>query len=474
MPDFNRVAVIGLDCADPVLFKQWREKLPTIDKLMNQGLFSPMKSTIPPITVPAWMAMATSKSPGDLGIYGFRNRVDYSYGNLRIAQGDQIYEKTVWDILGLHGKTSIILGVPLTYPVRYVKGQLVSCFLTPGTHAVFTSPSRLKEEVLSKFPLYKFDVENFRSKDYRRLEQEIKQFTEQQFDLAEYLIENKSWDFFMMVNMGTDRIQHAFWHFMDEEHVLHEPNSEYKETILNHYRLLDERIERLLKLLPDDTLIMIVSDHGAQRMEGGFCINEWLIDNGYLHLKNVVKQVTPFTKLDVDWSKTKAFANGGYYGRLFLNIKGREPEGTVEPDEVELLLSEIKAKLSALKLPDGSAMNNTLYIPHEIYPTGCKNIPPDGILYFHDLYWRSIGSVGHGSWFIKHNDSGPDGANHSQYGVFLCVQKRNGIFHYPEDFQFNPEREELLLYDVAPTILDGFGIMVPADMQGVSLFRKKE
>lgn len=472
MSGFSRVAVIGIDGADPDLFLNWASKLPTIQKLIDRGLFFPMKSTIPPITVPAWMAMATSKSPGDLGIYGFKNRTDYTYDSLRIAQFDQISEPTVWDILGLYGRRSIILGVPLTYPVRQIKGCLVSCFLTPGTHVEFTSPSKLREEILKKFPSYKFDIENYRTNEYARLEQEIKQFTEQQFNLAEYLLKNKPWDFFMMVNIGTDRVQHGFWHFMDDKHVLYTRDPRYQDVILNHYRLLDERIKRLLEILPDNTLIFIVSDHGAQRMDGGFCFNEWLIDNGYLKLKKSVKQVTPFNQLEIDWANTKAYSYGGYYGRLFINIKDREPDGTVGLDEVEELLAEIQDKLSTLRLPDGSPMNNVLYRPYDIYPR-CRNIAPDAILYFHNLYWRSIGSVGHGTWFIKNNDEGPDGANHKEYGVFLCSYKRNGMFYRPEGVGFLPDRDELTLYDIAPTILDSFGIKVPSDMLGQSLFRKE-
>ena len=97
----KKMAVIGLDCADPKLvFEEFIDELPTIKKIAEKGSHGPLESTIPPITVPAWMSMMTGKDPGTLGFYGFRNRKDYSYDSVFFANSKLVKEKTVWDKLG--------------------------------------------------------------------------------------------------------------------------------------------------------------------------------------------------------------------------------------------------------------------------------------------------------------------------------------------------------------------------------------
>src|SRR5689334_14010434 len=124
---YSRVCLIGLDCVPPELvFERWRAELPNLDRLMRSGMYGPLESTIPPITVPAWMCIMTGKDPGVLGIYGFRNRIDHSYGGLELASSLMVAEDGVWDILGRHGKRSILLGIPLTHPPRPISGLLIT------------------------------------------------------------------------------------------------------------------------------------------------------------------------------------------------------------------------------------------------------------------------------------------------------------------------------------------------------------
>ncbi len=129
----RKVMVIGLDCADPSLvFDQFAEDMPNITKLRQGGLWGDLNSAIPCITVPAWSSMLSSRDPGVLGFYGFRNRADYTYDKLSIATSLAVKEKRVWDYLTEAGKESVIVGVPQTYPVKPIKGHMVSSFLTPS------------------------------------------------------------------------------------------------------------------------------------------------------------------------------------------------------------------------------------------------------------------------------------------------------------------------------------------------------
>ena len=282
----KRVLVIGLDCAAPqFVFDRWLPELPTIRSLTERGSFGVLRSCDPPITVPAWSVMTSSRSPGSLGFYGFRNRRDHSYDQLVFADSRAVRVPRVWDILSARERDVIVLGVPQTYPPSRVNGELVSCFLTPDTRTSrYTYPPELKDEIEQVVGHYLVDVENFRSDDKDRLLDQIEEMTEKRFRLAEHLLETRPWDLFFMVEMGTDRIHHGFWRFTDSEHRLFEPGNPYEHAMLDYYKRLDAKIASLLRFADDETAVLVVSDHGAKRMDGGICINEWLRREGYLVL----------------------------------------------------------------------------------------------------------------------------------------------------------------------------------------------
>lgn len=453
----KKVFVLGLDSVPPeLLFERWLNQLPNIQRLINKGKYGEMKSTIPAITCPAWMSMMTSANPGRLGIYGFRNRTSYDYEGLSFANSKTVAVDTVWNILSGLGKKVVVIGVPLTYPPQPVNGCMVTCFLTPDTKGEYTYPPGLKAEVESVSNGYILDVDEFRSDNKESILKNIYTMTEKRFRLARHFIRSKEWDFFMMVEMGPDRIHHAFWRYFDQEHPKYVPGSKFQDAVLNYYKYLDKEIGETFRLINEDTMALIVSDHGAVRMMGGICINEWLIQNGYLKLVHYPAESTPFNKLIVDWENTKVWAEGGYYGRVFMNVRGREPKGTIAPQHYEHVRNELIKKLEDLRDEKGNGINTKVFKPEDIYSV-CNGVPPDLIVYYGDLLWRSIGSVGNRSIWASENDTGPDDANHSQYGIFI-MQNREG--------SDGKRLQGVTLYDIAPTILDYLGVKVPDDMEG--------
>ena len=454
----RRVAVIGLDCADPALvFDRWLDDLPNIKQLVDAGTWGPLRSVDPPITVPAWTCMLTGRDPGELGIYGFRNRQEYTYDSLGTADSSAVTIERVWDELGRAGKHVIALGVPQTSPPVAVNGELVSCFLTPDPQkSEFTYPPGLRSEITGLVGPYRTDVRNFRSDDRDRILAETYEMTEQHFTVARHLLDTRPWDFFMMVEIGVDRIHHAFWRYLDPAHPRYEAGHRYAEVIRSYYQYLDDEIGELLSRFDDDTAVLVVSDHGAQAMEGAICVNEWLAQEGYLVLREYPAAATPFRELAVDWARTRAWGEGGYYCRLCLNVRGREPEGVVPPAEYEQLRTELVERLEALPGPDGP-IGTRVHRPEELWPTR-RGIPPDLVVYFGDLAWRSNGSVGHGRYYTFDNDTGPDDANHSPYG--LCVLTGPGVAA--------ERRDDLAIYDIAPTILALFDLPAAEGMRGVS------
>jgi predicted AlkP superfamily phosphohydrolase/phosphomutase len=455
----SKAMVIGLDCAPPQLvFDRWLDELPTIRSLTERGSYGILRSCDPPITVPAWSCMTSSRNPGALGIYGFRNRRDHSYDGLAFANSRSVRVPRVWDILSARGRDVIVLGVPQTYPVTPVNGVMVSCFLTPDTETrQYTHPAAFKEEIEALVGRYLVDVPNFRTDDKDRLLADLEEMTEKRFRVAEHLLATRPWDLFFMVEMGTDRIHHGFWRFTDPGHRLYEPGNRYESAMLGYYRRLDEKIARLLRFVDDDTAVLLVSDHGAKRIDGGICANEWLRREGYLVLREEPSGPTRLTPELVDWPRTTAWGEGGYYCRLFLNVEGREPEGIVAPADYERVRDELKAKLEALGDERGEPIGTVAHKPEELYAER-NGVAPDLIVYFGDLLWRSVGQVGTGTVHVFENDTGPDDANHAREGLYVLA---DGL---PPGR--GPERD---LRDVAPTLLRLLGEPVPPEMEGTSL-----
>lgn len=453
----QRVLVIGLDCATPqFVFGPRQFELPHMNALMRSGCWGKLESCHPPITVPAWACMLSGKDPGELGVYGFRNRSNYSYGEMTTADASAIRTPRVWDILSRHGKKVVVLGVPQTYPVRPVNGWMVAGFLTPGEHAGYTYPKPLKDELRHAVGDYCIDVKDFRTEDRAALLERLYALMENRFAYAKYLIETKPWDFFMMVDMSIDRLHHAFWRFCDPDHPAFEPGNPFEHVFRNFYATVDARIGELLELAGDDTAVMVVSDHGAKGMAGGVCVNEWLVREGLLTLTNPPEGITRIEDCAIDWRRTKAWGSGGYYARIFINVEGREPEGQVPAGEYEAFRDDLAARIESMCGPDGQLLGNRARKPEALYAKN-EGIPPDLIVYWGDLRWRSVGSVGFNDVFAFENDTGPDDANHDHHGIFI-LDDRTG--------RRGGELEGVGFPAIAPTILELMGVPRPGDMPG--------
>jgi len=454
--------VIGLDCAAPeLIFDRWLDDLPNLKSICRSGFHGLLRSCDPPITVPAWSVMMSSKSPGRLGVYGFRNRADHSYDRYSIANSLAIKEDRLWDILSRSGKRSIVIGVPGTYPPHPLNGLMVTDFLTPDTTCQYTHPPELKQEIERVVGEYILDVRDFRSGNKEKILSDIYEMTQKRFELARHLLAKEEWDFFMLVEMGVDRIHHAFWDNMDPAHRFYEAGNKFENAIHDYYKEVDREIGELLAFADNGTSVLVVSDHGAKRMDGGICVNEWLLANGYLCLAETPPRATPFSKLKIDWSRTKAWGDGGYYARVFLNVAGREPNGTIAPEDYEKVRDELIAGLSAIPDEDGKQISTQVFRPEELYKE-VRGVAPDLIVYFGALFWRSVGSVGNGKIHTFENDTGPDGANHAENGIFL-FRPANG--RLPDGRRI----DGLGIMDITPMILQLFGLPVPEDMEGKAL-----
>ena len=458
-----RVAVIGLDCGTPqLLFRDLAAEVPNISRLLASGMYGDLASITPPITVPAWACAMTGKTPGQLGIYGFRNRKDHTYDGLSIAHSGSVTEPAVWDELGKRGMRSVLIGVPPSFPPpKEFPGWRVGCFLTPPSAERFAFPQDLEVEIEAELGgkgEYIFDIPNFRQQGMDFALDQVFKMTERRFKVARKMIKEKPWDFFMVCEIAPDRLHHVFWQYYDPRHPLYEPGSKYETAFQDYYRFLDREVGSLLELIPDDAVTMLMSDHGARPMMGGLCFNDWLLQEGYLAMSESLSGPMPIKEAPIDWSRTVAWGDGGYYGRLFLNVRGREPQGVVDPARYEETRDELIAKLEAAPGPDGTPLGTKVLKPQDVYPE-VRGVAPDLIVYFGDLEWRSVGSVGNPSLYTYENDTGPDGANHDRTGIFAMAGLPG---------QRTGKVDGLNLVDVGPTILSIYGIEAPAGAVGRS------
>ena len=169
---------------------------------------------------------------------------------------------------------------------------------------------------------YIFDIPNYREQGWTSSLDQVFKMTERRFKVARQLVTTKPWDYFMMVEMGADRLHHVFWQYFDPAHPKFVEGNPYQDAFQRYYRALDAEVGALIETLPDDVIVIVASDHGARPMIGGVQFNEWLVKNGYLAFTEPVTEPTPIAKAPIDWSRTIAWGDGGYYGRLLHQREG--------------------------------------------------------------------------------------------------------------------------------------------------------
>jgi predicted AlkP superfamily phosphohydrolase/phosphomutase len=438
-----RVCIIGLDCLAPELvFGELAPRLPNLHELAARGVSGLLESTLPPITVPAWSAMVTGLDPGSLGCYGFHDRADHSYEARRLASSLSIKADTLWSIASRHRLVSRLIGVPQTYPPRPLKGFLVSDAPAGGEPATY--PPELWEEVERLSGGYVADLPEHRREERGALPGLVHEMTARRFRLARAWAKEPDWQLLMLVEMGPDRLQHAFW---GEAPV-----------IGDYYAALDREVGELVALLSPEDVVFVVSDHGAQANQGGLALNQWLLEHGYLTLTRPIEKPTAFSEVAVDWGRTRAWADGGYVGRIYFNIAGREPRGCVLADEVPELAAELAAELGAERGPAGEPWRIEVHRPAELYRE-VRGVAPDLTVVIDHFAYRALASLGHPGLFVHENDRGPDKANHARHGVLIMRDGR------AKERLSRPAS----IYDIAPTVLARLGLAVPPAMQGAIL-----
>jgi predicted AlkP superfamily phosphohydrolase/phosphomutase len=263
-----RVCLFGIDGLTFRILEPYmaRGLLPNFQRVNEAGARGMLRSTVPPMTPPAWMSISTGLAPATHGIYDFWGYDQRAKEALTRPVTHRQGGKAIWNILSEWGKQVIIANVPLTYPPEPVNGLMVSGYMTPGCEVDFTYPAALKQEILTAIPGYQIDLSPAIGADHiGDLFAETLRMERHRLALQRLLLD-KPWDFFYIVFTGADRIQHLRW----DEIVSFHPQA------IEYYRLLDEALGLFLETLAPDDLLLIVSDHGFQGTHRYFYLQEFL------------------------------------------------------------------------------------------------------------------------------------------------------------------------------------------------------
>ncbi|MCD6368247.1 MAG: alkaline phosphatase family protein [Thermoproteales archaeon] len=465
-----RVFVLGIDSAEPdLVFREWGEKLPAIKSLRSEGAWGRISSTIPPITCPAWPSAFSGFNPGHFGLYDLRYRRPGTYTDFGIVNSRVIKVPRIWDILSRRGLKSGVVFVPTTYPPSRINGFMVSSFLTPTVESQFTHPPSLKKLVLDAVggpENYIIDVYDYRRKDPKQLYEELKRKTEHDFKVIRKLLKTQGeWDLFVAVIMTVDRAQHTLWKFFDRDHPRYVDDPELRDGLLDLYVQIDRELEKTLELIPKDTAVIVVSDHGAKRMFYRINVNEALMSEGFLKLKEKPKEPIGLADADkrglIDWEHTQAFALGAYIGQVFINLEGREPKGAVEKNEYIKVRKEVADFLKNIRGPNGEKLDNRVFVREEAYRGEYIDRMPDITVYFDNLHYGANEALGLGSLYSLETVKGPDDSNHGEYGIFVLRDPEGRV---------KGEIKGLKMEDLAPTILKLLEIPAPSGIEGKSIF----
>ncbi len=460
----KKVFVLGIDGAPPqLIFDKWLDDLPNLKSLLTNSIYGRMQSSIPPSTIVAWTSFLTGKDPSFFDVYSYTYKDDHN--EQRLSNSQSVKTKRLWEYLNDNNKRSILVNIPLTYPVTKLNGIMIGGFLTPESNENAFYPPSIKGKVEQMYGSdYLFDVgaglAGYKNLDPETMLARAKKMTEQQLTLVKDFITSEKWDFCMTVLLGSDRIQHTMWKYHDPLHKEYPGENPYQNELKKYYQELDQEIATIKAMLDEDTYLIVASDHGFDRMDGRVCLNDWLIQGGYLVLKEPPHEQQKLDFQHVDWSQTRAYAIGAYFGRIYFNRTSRDPiNGIVRDSDVPILQNEIIQKLSQLPDDTGNPLEVQPFKPQEIYKGPYRENGPDLYIYFNNLQWGVNNDVGNSSLYSLKTTKGSDDAGHSPTGIF--------VLHHPS-IQ-SQEKNDLTLPDVLPTICTIMGIPIPEDVQGGSL-----
>jgi predicted AlkP superfamily phosphohydrolase/phosphomutase len=499
----NRVFIIGLDGATWDVLDPWIRDgtLPHFAALRERSSWGPLRSSIPPITAAAWSTFMTGKRPGKHGVYHFIKLFDDNHAaasEAELVSARSIKSATLWDSMGHHHRNVTLINIPLTYPPRPVKGVMITGLLTPSSAPVFTYPPELSAKITN----YKIDLDRFIDKTpyvdtfdteltapTLSLVKEFQEMEERRAEVTFSLMDSEPWDFFMVVFTSTDRLGHYFWPYHRVARAADPPAvQQLCQAVRAFYIRLDEIVGELIERVGQDTIVMMMSDHGmgptyTKRLH----CNNWLHQHGWLTVKSngtplanpdgwlkrlglprdkvgrlirripglagsqVVRKATNSRAGAVDLERSKA-----YCVPIFHNIMGIRVQ--LDGEAKAALCRDIMQGLQAIVDPEtGQPIVQQVHQAADYYSGPYTGNIPDIIASIDPDYGCSYYVSHYSSIVTKREDTGGP-AKHRMEGIFMA--------HGPGVAAQVAPLPNLRIEDIAPTVLHVMGLPVPADMDG--------
>jgi predicted AlkP superfamily phosphohydrolase/phosphomutase len=504
-----KLVVLGLDGATFDVVLPWVQagKLPHFACLLNRGISGRLRSTVPPMSPPAWNSFMTGMNPGKHGIYDFTGRKPHSY-ETHFINASWRRAPTIWHYLSRAGKRVAVLSVPFTYPPEPVNGVMISGMDAPGVAGLVdrsaTYPPDLCDELKAHVGDYPMGPNLFAYTDPADMVDAAVRTIEQKTAAARYLYHKEDWDFFMFVLGETDAASHRFWRYGDPASPLRDGTTrgaKVAHALLTVYEKADEMIGQFMALAAPDTTLIVMSDHGnGGNSDKAVYLNRWLESQGLLrfkmvngfvkagverakqfglrvlppHIKRAIYRLTKIPDLmeswtrfaAIDWTRTQAYSEETpYYPSIWINLQGREPRGTVKPADYERLREHIMAQLAAWRNPySGEKMIQRVHRREELYAGPHVEQAPDLT-----IEWE----LDHGYSYLFRPSAGSRRAPVHQLAgderrrVKSGDHRDEGIFLASGPHFTGPcEIKEASILDLAPTLLYLLGLPIPPEMDG--------
>ncbi len=506
----HKILLIGLDGATFNVIKPFIEEglLPNIASLMRNGSHGILQSTVPPISPPGWATFMTGKNPGKHGVLQFLkinstiDRVKESVCEPKIVNYNSIKATTIFDIFRETDKKIVSINLPMTYPPPETNGCVISCWLTPPKARDFTFP----KELVNELDGYRID-QYFGGDNYATVPEGTEQPTsdfilkdlgdvlEKRTTTALRFMKTKEWDLFIICFTETDRMQHAFWRAINPSYPAYSSPEiqREREGFKDLYRKIDAAIGELARAAGDNTLKIIVSDHGfGPPPTKRIYFNHWLINNGYFKVsrkwyKSIAKLVrdsrpfryslqlipgTAFSGIrrvvrerfsEIDWNNITAWSINLHnnWGAIYINHKGRSENGLVsEGTEYELVRGKIIDGLKNLNTSNQQGLILEIYTNEQLYAGPFATEFPDIIFKVNPDYETGsiLGLDTSMTELISTVPPYPDGkGNHQREGIYILSG---------DVFNANRESHSRSIDCILPTLLYLLGIPIPNDCDG--------
>lgn len=480
----RRTLILSLDGATWDVLTPLCEKgrLPVISSLVEDGLSGRLESVTPPVTTAAWASFQTGVRPANHGVFTFHHVTEGGKSS-SLVDSTTPSQPTLWNYLDHHGLESVVVNLPVTYPADAVPGSVVSGLLAPGFEDErATSSARVRElveEVQSDYRVLRNPSNRYDPDDHpRRFVEDMVANAESRIAVTKQLLDDRSdWDICMAHIQSTDVLQHPMWKYLDESHP--EYDAEVNELVTNFYERVDELLGDLIATArgyADNLDIVLVSDHGFQRLDRKVFVDNWLNHSGHLRwqrpstseriLKRALRLAKTLDVLDlrhklldretvsslgetarndnVNWDCTTAWGHGNLYGYVYVHDDDKQTElkrlleGVSDPETDEPLVAEVVDVHQEWENVDAAAPD-LVVVPTEGTTFETANSAHDSLV--RPVDYEDDFHVG----------------GHAIDGVFAMVG--DGI-------EPGERVEGIRLIDIMPTILARHGLPIPENLDG--------